>query len=433
MDHVRFLLFHLYFSISMQRFFTILLLSFATFAIHNHSFAADTTRVLFIGNSFTYQNMVPDIVKGLATAGNIRMEYAMHAPGGATIGDTAQGTYAHMENPAVFALIKQGKWNYVVVQDNQGRFIYDYGVFHPACRTIEGHKKIMDSVLFYNPCAQMVWFAGWAWKNGNPPYGNTGTEIINRIDANYQFMNDSLDQIISPIGAAWKKAAVAQTADLWDTDQAHASPNGSYVTGAVLFCTIFRRNPQSFNFNNGLPAARAADYRRIAYETVMDSFQRDNLAAFTLPLTHANGTLTAGTGYVNYAFYSNGAIALNGASNTGYFPNGGCYQAVGTAGNGCKRVSKELCFAPVSIPQVAIGDIGSVYPNPAASVVTIALAKPLTEPVQLSISDLQGRIVLGQMLQQQEQKIDISMVPAGTYLLRLSTAEGRSSMLLQKQ
>lgn len=416
----------------MKRIFTsIFLLLPATFAFYNKSFASDTTRVLFIGNSFTYGHMVPDIVKGLATAGNLKMEYTMHAPGGASIGDTFQGTYAHMENPAVFNLIRQGKWHFVVVQDNQGRFVYDYGVFnHVVCRTIEGHKKIMDSTMYYNPCAKMVWFAGWAWKNGEPPYGNTGTEVINRIDANYQFMNDSLDQIIAPIGAAWKTAMAAQPADLWDADEAHASANGAYVTGAVIFSTIFRRNPQSFNFNNGLPADRATDYRRIAYQTVMDSFQRDNLAKFTLPLTLSNGTLTAGTGYSNYTFYNNGTVAANGASNTGNFPNGGCFQVVGTDADGCKRVSKEICFSPVSVPVIEAGNGYAIYPNPASGEVTIALAKPLTEPLQLSISDLQGRIVLKHMLDRQEQKINISGLATGTYLLR---AGAGAATLLQKQ
>src|SRR4051812_23526504 len=82
--------------------------------------ASDTTRVLFIGNSFTYVYDVPGLVNGLATAAGLPLKFVMHAPGGISVGDTAQGTSAHMNNPLVYDLIRSDNWDYVSLQDNQG-------------------------------------------------------------------------------------------------------------------------------------------------------------------------------------------------------------------------------------------------------------------------------------------------------------------------
>jgi hypothetical protein len=416
----------------MRALLSFLLLFTASFSYAPLATASDTTRVLFIGNSFTYVNMVPDIVKGLAQQGSIGMAYAMHAPGGATVGDLAQGAYAHMENPAVFDLIRQGVWDYVVLQDNQGRFLYNYGVFNVNARTLEGHKRIMDSTLHYNPCAAMIWFNGWAFKNGAPPYGNTGIELIDRIDANYQFMNDSLNQIIAPIGAAWKQSTLANPgADLWDTDEAHASLNGSYLTAAVLFCTIFKKDPASLAYNAGLSPAQAAEFRSIAYQTFLDSFARDNAPAFTLPLSYTAGSLMAGTGYLLYEYSRNGEVVATSASNIYPASLGGCFQVKARGADGCWRLSRELCLQPTAISSVQQRGSFTLYPNPAVNYVVLS-GTEAGKRKDIAVYDLRGMRLLQATATEKEYKLDLSGIKPGTYLLRVSTEDGSSTFSLLK-
>lgn len=396
--------------------------------------AADTTRVLFIGNSFTYVNMVPDLVKGIAQEAGWYLEYAMHAPGGATVGDSVQGSYAHMENPAVYDLIRQGNWNYVVLQDNQGRFVYDYGVFKPSARTIEGHKRIMDSTLHYNPCAAMVWFCGWAFKDGSPPYGNTGIEMIDRIDANYKFMNDSLQQIIAPIGAAWKRSILAQPdVDLWDADGAHASLQGSYLTAAVLFSTLFKRDPSLLDFNGGLPAPQAALFRQRAYATVRDSFTVNNEPAFTLPLTYSGGALVTAPGYSLYEYYKNGVKVASIPAATYTTPPEGCYQVTARSAGGCLYRSAEFCPEPTAISYRGAANYSlRVYPNPAKDELRLSLDKPGT-PAEISVYTPEGRLVISQVSRQQEARLDISRLSPGLYLLRCQAGASFRSLIFCKE
>jgi hypothetical protein len=85
--------------------------------------AQDTVRVLFVGNSFTNFNNLPDVFRQLALGKGKFVITGMHAPDGVSVGDTAQGTLAHMNNPNLFDSIRLNHWDFLVLQDNQGRFI----------------------------------------------------------------------------------------------------------------------------------------------------------------------------------------------------------------------------------------------------------------------------------------------------------------------
>jgi hypothetical protein len=130
--------------------------------------AQDTTDILFVGNSFTYYNAMPQMVKSLADSAGVNAYVAMHAPGGISVGDVAQGNQAHMNNPVLFSLIRSRKWDVVVIQDNQGRFVRDSAQFPSTAVSlvIDGHLRLMDSVKANNACAKVVLFGGWAFKNG---------------------------------------------------------------------------------------------------------------------------------------------------------------------------------------------------------------------------------------------------------------------------
>jgi hypothetical protein len=385
------------------------------------SFASDTTRILFIGNSFTYTYDVPSLVKGLASAAGHHVEYAQHVPGGISVGDTAQGNLAHMNNPAVFDLIRQGSWDFVVLQDNQGRFVYNYGLFPSSSKVIEGHKKILDSVMHYSPCAHMLWFAGWAFKNGYPPYGNTGAEMIDRIYVNYSFLKDSLGGINAPIGIAWERAVAEIPAiDLWGPDAAHQSLAGSYVTAAVLFETVFRKDVTNTDFDGGLDSATARTYRRIAYETVVDSAERTGLAEFMPVIDAAGNILTTMAGYTSYDWYRNGELAVSGTSNMLIVSGSGCYQVVVNNASGCRQRSLEYCLTLTSVGgNTNPGEHVKIYPNPVNDRLYIETTGAVI--LELSVYDAAGRRLYQKQLDSETVNIPVRDLPEGLYFGNIRT------------
>ncbi len=391
---------------------------------YTFSQAADTTKVLFIGNSFTATYDVPQIVKGFADAAGLPMVIASHMPGGISVADVSQGTMAHMNNPIVFDMIRSNNWDYVVLQDNQGRFVDGGGIFpNPAqSPVIAGHMKIRDSVRANNSCSRMLLFSGWAWKSGYPGLGD-GKKLITNIYENYQVLNTSAQEIISPIGAAWL-CAITQvpSIDLWGPDEAHQSMEGSYITAAVIFSSIYRMNTETVMFGNGMDTAIARKLRRIAYETVSDSIKPTKLSSYIPTLTYIGSTLTAPTGFTKYQWFKNNTLLATTTTNTYIITPGStdCYQVMVTNNNGCKQRSALVCKPTTGINNIYDQEQISISPNPANDYIVVNYIKN-DQPFSYSIISLSGSVVMKGTIDSGNTPINIGALTAGTYYISINT------------
>lgn len=116
----------------------------------------------------------------------------------------------------------------------------------------------------------------------------------------------------------------------------------------------------------------------------------------------AGGTVTTSAGTVASTI---GEIMVSGRS-----------AAVGYWGEGFQQV--------LSAPVVAVGDLGetlqlTVYPNPAADYLIISTDAPL---ITVQLYDLLGRSVGSQTLRSGENRLDLSTLPQGMYLLQAFNA-----------
>ena len=68
------------------------------------------TRVLFIGNSYTYVNDLPATFMNLARAGGHKTEVGMSAQGGWMLAD-------HVKSSDTISMIDLNKWSFVVLQE----------------------------------------------------------------------------------------------------------------------------------------------------------------------------------------------------------------------------------------------------------------------------------------------------------------------------
>ena len=320
------------------------------------------------------------MVKALADSADLPVITGMHAPGGISVGDVAQGSQAHMNNPVLFNLIRSRKWDFVVIQDNQGRFVRDSAVFPSASLVIQGHLNIMDSVKANNSCAKIILFGGWAWKNGMPPFGNTGTESIQRILVNYRVLNDTMKETIAPIGLAWIKAYnYLPAVNLWDTDDAHPSYAGSFLTASVLFSTIFNLPARNIDYSGTLTPSLAFDLKAYGDTTVFNPthHSRYNLGGIrNVTIQSANGQLSLPGNYPGYAWYRNNAWISNAAVIT--VTANGTYRAELTEDDNC--VVKTCNYTELSTGlsyNLLDGGI-QVYPNPvtAGELLEINVARP---------------------------------------------------------
>lgn len=390
--------------------------------------ASDTTQVLFLGNSFTSANTMPDIFGRMASK-DYNINVTMHAPGGVYVGDTRQGTSAHAYNPVVFDAIRSKKWDYIVIQDNQGAFCQEVGQFPPVANVLVGHTRLRDSALASNPCTKIVLFSGWCFKNGKqtPPVFNTGSEMNERVYVNYNILNKQINGIVSPIGIAWNRIIKAMPAiDLWAADEAHPSYAGSYLAAATIYSSIFAVNPEDVNYDGSLDPATAKQLRRVAYETVRDSIAPTNLENYTLSLSYTGSVLSAGSGYVKYQWYEKNKLI--GTTTTPTFSvvpaKGECYRTVATDANGCKFNSVEYCSGSTGIASsLNTQQTVDVYPNPNTGTFNIKL-KESSPTVNIALYSFTGNLVYSKVFEQAKDNVYSNTLPDvadGMYILKVQT------------
>ena len=110
------------------------------------------TRVLFIGNSYTYVNGLPSLIQSLATIGGKTMVVDSALVGGYTFQN-------HSTDPTTLNKIRQGGWDFVVLQEQSQR-----PAFPPSQTAVEVFpyaQRLVDSIKKYSPCGKVVFFMTW--------------------------------------------------------------------------------------------------------------------------------------------------------------------------------------------------------------------------------------------------------------------------------
>ncbi|HRO43368.1 MAG TPA: T9SS type A sorting domain-containing protein [Flavipsychrobacter sp.] len=256
-----------------------------------NTYASDTARVLFIGNSYTAVNNLPQLLTTLAaSAGDVVITDA-NIPGGTTLKN-------HSTNPTTLSKIALGTWDYVVLQEQS-----QIPSFPDAQVDMDmyPYAKILDSLIRKaNICTETVFYMTWGRKNGDasnctffPPVCTySGMDSLLRL--RYQTLADTNDAILSPVGAVWRKLRNTNpTINLYDADESHPSLAGSYAAACAFYATLFSKNPTTITANAGLPPADAAAIRAAAKAVVYDSLQYWKIGTYTFPIWCAGTTTVA--------------------------------------------------------------------------------------------------------------------------------------------
>lgn len=191
-----------------------------------------TTHVLFLGNSYTYFNNLPEMFAKLAAAGGQgEVVYKMLAPGGTRLKD-------HWDSEAGHKALAQGAWDYVVLQDQS-----TLGMTY----LVEGTARIAGDVLF-RPFADR-WVAEIKKAGAKPVFYLTWARKAAPRDQdalNYAYVSAAREthSIVAPVGFAWASVRKRYPAiELFYEDGSHPSAAGSYLAACTLYATLFRRSP----------------------------------------------------------------------------------------------------------------------------------------------------------------------------------------------
>ena len=216
------------------------------------------TRVLFIGDSYTYVNDLPTTFADLAWAGGHRVETGTLATGGATLAD-------HVADPATAPMITSRAWNTVVLQDQSedpAFASYRQSEMYPALGQLTSMIRAAG--------AQPLLFLTWGHESGWPEAGlPTYASMQTAVDQGYLGAAAQQAVSIAPVGDAWQRV-VAQQAnpELWQGDGVHPTTAGTYLAACVFYAALFDESPVGLTYRDGLTASRAATLQRAAAAAV---------------------------------------------------------------------------------------------------------------------------------------------------------------------
>jgi len=214
-----------------KRFLTLILLVFATLSF-SQTKQSDTTRILFIGNSYTYFNSVPELLKALAKEKfpDQVMETQLISQGGMTL-------ERHWQEDKALQAIRSGHWDYVVLQEQSklgmGVIIDDRIYFGQTNLFFEYSRKFDAEIKKAD--AKTVFFMTWSIKD-------RPEEQVILIYA-YSKIAKELGAILAPVGMVWDKVRSEDQIDLYFRDGAHPSAHGSYLAATTIFATLLEDSP----------------------------------------------------------------------------------------------------------------------------------------------------------------------------------------------
>ncbi len=180
-------------------------------------------KILFIGNSLTYTNNLPELVRHKAKLRGIFIRTKMIAFPNYAIGD-------HWNDGKVQKQIASKKYDFVIIQ--QG----------PSSQP-DGKKMLIEygekySALCRNNNVKLSYFMVWSSKT----YFNTFKGVIN----NYREAAKINDAILCPVGEVWKEYFErTNNYDYYGSDGFHPSPKGSQVAADVIVEYLFSEGTMS--------------------------------------------------------------------------------------------------------------------------------------------------------------------------------------------
>jgi hypothetical protein len=198
-------------------------------------------KILFIGNSHTYVNDIPNTIKFLAKSKGDSMYAEMSAPGGYEF-------QRHYTDESTLSAIRAQKWDYVVLQESGWRvalpdFMADTMVYPYAdslYAVIRTNNELTKIILYMTQGYRDG--ATW-WCDGNPSVC-TYEGMQEYVKGTYIRFSEQINAQIAPAGMIWMiYMDKYPNENLFNDDGYHANPLGSYISACTIYSVIFLKRP----------------------------------------------------------------------------------------------------------------------------------------------------------------------------------------------
>jgi hypothetical protein len=296
----------------MKKLFLLLIIPFLSFG------QTDSLNVLFIGNSYTATNNLPNIVSTIANSMGDYLYTESNLIGGATL-------QTHVNNTITNNLIMNGDWDHVVIQE-QSQYP-SFPLWQVEQDVFPYAAQLNQFISDYNECGQTMFFMTWGRENGdtnncpNWPPVCTYEGMDDLLHERYMIMANDNDAFVSPVGAVWRYIRDNQyDIDLYSADGSHPSFLGSYVAGVCFYTAIFQKDPLDIPWNEEWDMVLSESDSEIIHE-IVKIVVYDNLDEWNITEGQVNSCQVLGCMDTNACNYNDSATEDDGSC---FFPTSPC-------------------------------------------------------------------------------------------------------------
>ncbi|MBR1626810.1 MAG: T9SS type A sorting domain-containing protein [Bacteroidales bacterium] len=201
---------------------------------------AQQISVLFVGNSYTYTNDLPQLLSQMGVSDGNRIETKSYTSGGARF-------MSHCQNADLLEDIKRGEYDILILQGQSQEVAFPYEQFMQEVYLYA--KQLDDLYKENNPGGRVIYFMTWGYRYGdqmNCPFYSpfcTYRTMSQELCKNYSMMANDFQSEVSPIGRAWLYLFEQDSLsfDLHSDDYSHPNMKGSYFSACILYTMIYQK------------------------------------------------------------------------------------------------------------------------------------------------------------------------------------------------
>jgi hypothetical protein len=226
----------------------------------------DTVRILFIGNSYTYENDMPSLLREMAKAANRPLYVDESTVGGFSLEQ-------HAGYGVTIDKIMERRWDFVVLQEQSMIPAIPYyrdNSMYPAARKLDAMiKSVGGKTIFFLTWGRRVGGQQTIGAYSSPPFKDF-FQMQDSLTTAYRRIAVELSAGLCPIGLAWKLAFRADpNAALWQMDNSHPASEGAYLSACVMFATVLGSSPEGNTYlAPNVDALLLPYYQKLAYHAL---------------------------------------------------------------------------------------------------------------------------------------------------------------------
>ena len=205
------------------------------------AFAEDPQRILFIGNSYTGVNKLPDVfLEVVKSSGRTVPVVKSSTPGGRTLKQ-------HLGILGSMKLIEEGDWDVVVLQGQSQEPAIAEKDDSIRKEFLESAAELCKRIRLKSPHAKIFFYETWSrhadyWKSSKrgPDVGADPKEMQVRLRKWYGIAAKENGATVVPCGDAWElNYGSATPLRLHTIDNSHPELVGTYLNALIFFGKIY--------------------------------------------------------------------------------------------------------------------------------------------------------------------------------------------------